>query len=127
MCLVLCGSVYLPATPNRAEHQVEGIREMGRDPADGVVQLAHAGGGFIAQAEVDGEIRTKLVIILYEELRALDAHVRHGLVGRLPAIHITQQEVGEGSTTWNAGGDRWWGHLWAVLLCIRPVKVKLTV
>jgi len=58
-----------------------------------------------SQAEVDGEIRTKLVIILYEELRLLmRMYVTDWLVASSDSHH--QQEVGEGSTTWNTGGDR---------------------
>src|ERR1700693_4367217 len=62
------------------------------------MQFAHASRGFVAQSQVDGQVWTNLEVILDEELRILDAHVRDGLVGRLPVFYVAQQKIRETRT-----------------------------
>ena len=60
--------------------------------------LAHAGGRYIAQAQVQGEIRADLDVILNEQLRTLQPHIGRLLIGRAPVFDIAQQEIREPRT-----------------------------
>src|ERR1700688_2762556 len=119
--LLQSGSPNLTTKPHGALGPVESIGEGGIEAPNCVVQLAHAGGRFIAQAQVDGQIGLNLEIILHKDLRIFYAHVSYGLVGGLPVLNVAQQEVRKACAARSTGG-RTGG---AILLCILASKGKL--
>src|SRR5260370_17462060 len=74
--LLQSGAVVLARKPHGTE-RAERIYKIRIESAHRIVQLAHASRPNVPQAEVNGEIRANLKAILNQELRPLNAHVRH--------------------------------------------------